>query len=105
MTTIVVNEQFTLTSVLQDIRICPSLKRDIVTVQVSNPGAATTWRLTYAPGGAVDDSVHLRVPDEPLSSPGSGESPVFTLGAGDVLRASSPGSGVTVMVNGISQDA
>ena len=104
MATSVVEDQFTLTGTLQDIRTTPASKRDVVVVMVSNPGDSTTWKLTYAPNGNVDAPEHVRIPDQFLSGPGSQESPVFTLPAGSVLRASSPGTGVTVMVNGISQD-
>ena len=58
-----------------------------------------------APLGVADDPSHILVPNENLSSPGSGVSPPIVMAATDKLRIFSPSADLKVTVNGISQDA
>ncbi len=105
MATDVVKAQTTpAASTLTDVHTVAADKLDTIRVFVSNRGAATTWRLTYAPAGAADVDAHVIVRDENLSSPGSGVSKPMTMAATDVLRVFSPSADLTIFVNGISQD-
>ena len=80
-------------------------KRDVVTVTVTNQsGTAAVYSVYRRPSGASQLDEQAFVDNEPLSSPGSGESAPKVLGAGTTIDAISDVADVAVWVNGISQD-
>lgn len=82
----------------------PALKRSTVEVIICNRSTATTVRLSYAIGGAVDATSQYLLYDYALGDNASISTTRITTKASDVLRVYSTSGNVTFQVNGIEED-
>lgn len=83
---------------------CPTGKHATVKVVVCNQGAATTFRVSHAPGGATDALSQYLCYDEPIGANQSLRLEPLTLAAGDVIRIYSGSGNLSFTINGFEED-
>lgn len=90
--------------VLGDVYTVPAMKRATVRAVAANRGAATTFRLALAPGGAADDPDHYKAWEVALGAGEALEAGPWSMAAGDVIRGRSASGDVTFTINVIEED-